>query len=72
MLSLSSIHTGLHVLILLAKPHTLGFGFHTWLVMLSHAVLSVVQIFHLYDVKFGLCLSMRDIVSHPLRCDLTM
>jgi hypothetical protein len=26
-LSLSSIHTGLHALILLPKPHTLGFEF---------------------------------------------
>jgi hypothetical protein len=26
-LSLSSIHIGMHILILLPKPHTLGFGF---------------------------------------------
>jgi hypothetical protein len=40
--------------------------------MLSHAVLSVMQVFHLYDVEFGLCFSVRDVVSHPSRCDLTM
>jgi hypothetical protein len=28
--------------------------------------------FHLYDVEFGLCLSVRDVVSHPLRCEFTM
>jgi hypothetical protein len=28
--------------------------------------------FHLYDVEFGLCLSVRDVVYHPSRCDLTM
>jgi hypothetical protein len=40
--------------------------------MLSHAVMSVIQVFHLYDVEFGLCLSVRDVVSHLSRCDLTM
>jgi hypothetical protein len=40
--------------------------------MLSHAVLSVVQVFHLYDVEFVLCLSVRDVVFHPSICDLTM
>jgi hypothetical protein len=40
--------------------------------MLSHAVMSVVQVFHLYDVEFGLCLSVRDVVSHPSRCHLTV
>jgi hypothetical protein len=42
---LSSSHIGQHALILLPKPHTLGFGVHSWLVMLSHAVMSVVQVF---------------------------
>jgi hypothetical protein len=53
-LSLSSIHVVLHALI-----HYLSLMFRiwvqTWLVMLSHAVMSVVQSFHLYDVDFGLC-----------------
>jgi hypothetical protein len=38
--------------------------------MLSHAVLSVVQVYLLYDVEFGLCLSERDMVFHLSRCDL--
>jgi hypothetical protein len=41
-LSFSSIHIGLQALILLPKTHTLGIRVHTWLVMLSHAVMSVV------------------------------
>jgi hypothetical protein len=40
--------------------------------MLSHAVLSVVQVFHLYDVEDDLCLSVRDVLFHPSRCDLAM
>jgi hypothetical protein len=40
--------------------------------MLSHVVLSVVQVFHLYDVEYSLCLRVRDVVSHPSRCDLTV
>jgi hypothetical protein len=40
--------------------------------MLSHAVLSVMQVFHLYDVEYELCLRVRDVVFHPSRCDLTV
>jgi hypothetical protein len=40
--------------------------------MLNHGVLNAMQVFHLYDVEFDLCLGVRDVVSHPLRCDLTM
>jgi hypothetical protein len=71
-LSLSSLHIGLHDLILLAKPYTFRIWVYTWLPMLSHAVLSIVQVFHPYDVEFGLCLSVGDVVSNPLRCDLTV
>jgi hypothetical protein len=46
MLSFFGIHTGLHALILLPKPHTLGVWVYTLLVMLSHVVMSVVQVFH--------------------------
>jgi hypothetical protein len=46
MLSLSSIHTGMHALILLLDRYALGIWVHTWLVMLSHAVVSVMQVFH--------------------------
>jgi hypothetical protein len=28
--------------------------------------------FHLYDVEFSLCLSVRDVFSHLSRCELTM
>jgi hypothetical protein len=45
-LSLSSSHIGMHALILLPKPHTCTMWVHTWLVMLSHAIMSVVQVFH--------------------------
>jgi hypothetical protein len=71
-LSLSNIYTGLHALIGLPKHYTFWIWIYTWLVMLSHTVLSVVQVFHLYDVEYGLYLSVRDMVSHPLRCELTM
>jgi hypothetical protein len=40
--------------------------------MLSHTVKSVIQVFHLYNVEFGLCLCESVVVSHPLRCDLTI
>jgi hypothetical protein len=63
-LSLSSSRIDLHALILLPKPYTFRILVYTWLVMLSRAVLSVIQVFHLYDVKFGLCLSVRDVVTH--------
>jgi hypothetical protein len=71
-LSLSSSHIGLHVLILLRKPYTFKIWVYTWLVMFSHAVLRVMQVFHLYGVDFGLCITVRDVVSHLLRCDLTV
>jgi hypothetical protein len=34
-LSLSSIHTGMHALILILKPHSSGIWVHTWLVCLA-------------------------------------
>jgi hypothetical protein len=43
-LSLSSIHIDLHALILYLSL-ILRIWVHTWLVMLSHAVMSVVQVF---------------------------
>jgi hypothetical protein len=42
------------------------------MVLLSPIVMSVIQVFHLYDLNYGLCLSVRDVVSHPSRCELTM
>jgi hypothetical protein len=43
-LSLSSIHIAMHALILYLSL-ILRIWIHTWLVMLSHAVMSVVQVF---------------------------
>jgi hypothetical protein len=43
-ISLSSVHIGLHDLTLYLS-HILRISVHTWLVMLSHAVMSVVQVF---------------------------
>jgi hypothetical protein len=40
--------------------------------MLSPAVLSVVHVFHHYDVDYDLCLSVRDVVFHLLRYELTV
>jgi hypothetical protein len=40
--------------------------------MLSPTVLSVVQFFQHYDVEYGLCLNVRDVVFHPSRCELTV
>jgi hypothetical protein len=54
-LSFSSIHFGLHALIGLPKPYTIRIWVYTWFVMLSQAVMSAVQVFHLYDVEFDLC-----------------
>jgi hypothetical protein len=62
----------MYALILLPKPYTFRIWVYIWLVMLSHAVMSVVQVFHLYDIEFGLCLNVRDVVSHLSRCDLTV
>jgi hypothetical protein len=28
--------------------------------------------FHIYDVEFGLCFDVRDVVSHSSRCELTV
>jgi hypothetical protein len=51
-LSLSSIHIGLHALILLPKPHT-------WLVMLSHVVMNVVQVFPSFVILSLACVFVR-------------
>jgi hypothetical protein len=50
----------------------LGFGFHTWLVMLSPVVMSVVQVFHPLWCGVGLCLCESVVVFHPSRCKMTM
>jgi hypothetical protein len=71
MLSFSSIYTGLHALILLPKPHTLRMWVHTCLVMLSYAVMRVVQVFHHFWCWVWL-VSLWEMVFHLLRCELTM
>jgi hypothetical protein len=55
-LSFSSMRYGMHALIGLPKPYTFRILVDaSWLVMLIHAVMSVVQVFHIYDIEFGLC-----------------
>jgi hypothetical protein len=46
--------------ILLPKRHTLGFGFNTWLVMISHIVMSVVQVFSSFVMLSLACIFVRD------------
>jgi hypothetical protein len=60
MLSLSSIHIVLHALIILPKPHTLGIWVHTWLALLSHAVMSVIQVFPSFVMLSLACVFVRD------------
>jgi hypothetical protein len=69
-LSLSSSYIGLHALILLPKSYTFRIWVHTWLVMRSHAVMSVVQVFHPLGCWVGLCLCDSLVVFHPPRCEL--
>jgi hypothetical protein len=72
MLSLFSIHTSMRDLILLPKPHTLGIWVHTWLVKLSHAVMSIVQVIPSYWCWVWLVLLLRVLVFHPLWCEVTV
>jgi hypothetical protein len=57
-LSFSSIHIGLHVLILYLSL-ILRIWVHTWLVMLSHAVMSVVQVFPSFVMLIFACVFVR-------------
>jgi uncharacterized membrane protein len=58
-LSFSSIHIGLHTLILYLRL-ILRIWVHTWLVMLSHAVTSVVQVFPSFVILSLVCIFVRD------------
>jgi hypothetical protein len=69
-LSLSSIHNGLHALILYISL-ILRIWVYTWLVLLSHAVMSVVQVFLFFVMLSLACVFVSD-GRHPLRCDLTL
>jgi hypothetical protein len=57
--SLSSIHLGLHALILYLSP-ILMIWVYTWLVMLSHVVMSVVQAFPSFVMLSLTCVFMSD------------
>jgi uncharacterized membrane protein len=58
-LSFSSIHIGLHALILYLSL-ILRIWIHTWLVMLSHAVMGVVQVFSSFVILSLACVFVRD------------
>jgi hypothetical protein len=58
-LSFSSLHIGLHALILYLSL-ILRIWVHTWLVMLSHAVMSIVQVFPSLVMLSLACVFVRD------------
>jgi hypothetical protein len=58
-LSFSSIHIGMHALILNLSL-ILRIWVHTWLVMLSHAVMSVIQVFPSFVMLSLACIFVRD------------
>jgi hypothetical protein len=57
--SFSSVHTGMHALILYLSI-ILRIWVQTWLVMLSHAVMSVVQVFPSFVMLSLACVFVRD------------
>jgi hypothetical protein len=61
-LSLSSIHNGLHAL-MLNRSLILRIWVHIWLVLLSHAVIIVVQVFPSYVMLSLACVFVRDGLS---------
>jgi hypothetical protein len=71
-LSLSSSHIGMHAFISLPKPHTFRILVYTWLVMLSHGVLRVVQVFPSFVMLSLACLCDSVVLFHPSRCEMTM
>jgi hypothetical protein len=58
-LSFSSIHIGMHALILYLSI-ILRIWVHTWLFFLRHAVMSVVQVFPSFVMLSLSCIFMRD------------
>jgi uncharacterized membrane protein len=60
-LSFSSVHIGLHALILYLSL-ILRIWVQTWLVMLSHAVMSVVQVFPSFVMLSLACVFVRDVL----------
>jgi hypothetical protein len=69
-LSFSSIHIGLHALILYLSL-ILRIWVYTWLAMLSHAVMSVILVFLSFVMWNLTCVFVSD-GRHPSRCDLTL
>jgi hypothetical protein len=69
-LSLSSSHIGMYTLIMLPKPHTIKIWVQTWLVMLSHAVLTVVQVFPSFVMLSLACVFVRVLWS-PIHRDVS-
>jgi uncharacterized membrane protein len=61
-LSFSSVHIGLHALILYLSL-ILRIWVRTWLVMLSHAVMRVVQVFPSFVMLSLACVFVRDGLS---------
>jgi hypothetical protein len=57
--SLSSIHIGMYALILYLSL-ILRIWFHTWLIMLSHAVMSVIHVFSSFVMLSLACVFVRD------------
>jgi uncharacterized membrane protein len=60
-LSLSSVHIGMHALILYLSL-IFRIWVHTWLVMLSHVIMSVVQVFPFFGVLSLACVFVRDVI----------
>jgi uncharacterized membrane protein len=58
-LALYSVHTGLHALILYLSL-IFRIWVHTWLVMLSHVVMSVVQVFPSFVTLSLACVFVRE------------
>jgi hypothetical protein len=69
-LSFSSIHICMHALIL-SLSLILRIWVYTWLVVLSHAVLSVIQVFPSFEMLSLVCVFVSD-GHHPSRCDWTL
>jgi uncharacterized membrane protein len=70
-LSFSSIHIGLHVLILYLSL-IVRIWVYTWLVILSHAVMSVIQVFPSFVMLSLDCVFVSDGLPSIFRCDLTL
>jgi hypothetical protein len=60
-LSFASIHIAMHALILYLSL-ILRIWVYTWLVMLNHAVMSVVQVFPSFVMLSLVCVFVRDVL----------